>query len=245
MTITHAQSVIDRLLEDRPVFHQGGNARWDALPGTLGAILAGVLPGARTLETGVGASTVVFAACGAAHTAISPDAAEHRRVVEYAESIGLDTGNLTFIEGLSDDVLPVQLGHERVIDFAFIDGAHSFPFPAVDWHYISRALKIGGRLLLDDVPIPAVVQLYRHMNLEPNWRLDGVFDDRSAEFTLLSEPAPENWTTQPFNDGYPIFEFGSVSRKMQLNVSHRVGSFKRSAANKYPALKRAYHYFTK
>ena len=75
MTTVHPAnglSVVKQLLIDRPSFHLSGEAHWDCTPGTLEGILRSVQDGDSTIETGAGASTVVFAAAGAAHTAISP-----------------------------------------------------------------------------------------------------------------------------------------------------------------------------
>lgn len=240
MTITGSLDIVAQLLNDKPTFHLGGGARWDALPGTLGAISRISGPGCSTIETGAGASTVVFAASGASHTAISPDPAEHERVREYCRRIGVDDSGVRFIAGLSDDVLPALLGRDRCLDAAFIDGAHSFPFPAVDWHYISRSLKVGGRLLLDDIPIPSIMDLFRHLSLEPNWHLEGIFDDRAAEFTLISPPAPENWPDQPYNRGYPDFSFASGPARLRLGAGYRVTQTRHRLSRRYPGLRRAY-----
>lgn len=240
ISIGHEPDVVQRLLTDRPSFHLGGMAHWYSLPQTLAAIRASVKPGDVTLETGVGASTVVFAAGGASHTSISPDAGEHERVREYCRQIGVDTSGLTFIEGFSDEILPSLLGRDRSLDVAFIDGAHSFPFPEVDWHYVTRALKIRGKLLMDDIPIPAVAPLYRHMALEPNWRVDAVLDDRAAAFTLLAAPEPEDWPGQPFNRGYPDYRFIEGPTRLRLQGRYRLGKLRNSAARRYPTLRRVY-----
>lgn len=229
--------VVRRLMEDKPAFHMRGEARWDALPSTLRWISDTVAPDDCTIETGVGASTVVFASCGARHTAISPDPTEHELVREYCERAGIDHSKVTFVAGLSDDVLPATLGRNRVLDAAFIDGAHSFPFPEVDWYYITRSMKAGGKLLLDDVPIPAVTPVFRHMRLEPNWRLDGIFDDRAAAFTLLEPPAPESWADQPFNDHYPDLSFVSLPRRMRLQAGYTAVRVRGSLARRYPRLR--------
>ena len=81
--------IIQRLLTDKPSFHDYGAARWDALPGALEAIRRSAKHGDSTLETGVGVSTVVFAATGASHTAISPITDEHQRVRDYCQRIGI------------------------------------------------------------------------------------------------------------------------------------------------------------
>ena len=242
MTITDGPNIVLRLLNDKPSFHLGGEARWDALPETLGAIRRFAKAGASTLEVGVGVSTVVFAASGANHTAISPVPSEHQRVRDYCRQIGIDDSRIKFVDGLSDDVLPSLLGRDRTLDMAFIDGPHSFPLPVVDWYYVTRSLKVGGRLLLDDIPIPAAGQLFRHMRLEPNWRLDGVFDDRAAAFTLLAEPKPQDdWIDQPFNRGYPDFSFAELPRRLRLQTVYRAKEIRRRVGQQYPSLRRMYN----
>jgi precorrin-6B methylase 2 len=242
MTTMVAPNIVQRLLADKPTFHLGGEARWDALPQTLEAISASARHDDRTIEVGVGASTVVFAASGTSHTAISPDPAEHKRVRDYCQRIGIDDSRISFVTGLSDDVLPALLDRDRTLDMAFIDGAHSFPYPVLDWYYATRALKIGGKLLMDDIPIPAAAQLFRHMRLEPNWRLDGVFDDRSAMFTLLAPPKPEDdWADQPFNSAYPDFSFADPSNRLRLEAAYRIRQLRHRVGQRYPNLRRIYN----
>jgi Methyltransferase domain len=240
MTTTGELDIVHRLLTDKPSFHQSGAARWDALPKTLEAIGRLARHGARTVEVGVGASTVVFAACGTDHTAISPVSDEHQRVRDYCQRIGIDASRVSFIVGQSDDVLPSLWGHDRVLDAAFIDGEHEFPFPVIDWYYITRSLKADGRLLVDDIPIPAVAQVFRHLRLESNWRLDGVFDGRAAAFTLLAPLGPGDWTRQAVNSGYPDFSFADLPERMRLRAAHRVGQIRHGAGEHLPALRRIY-----
>ena len=105
MKTAAALNIVERMLIDKPAFHLSGAARWDALPETLEAIVRFARPGDTTLEVGVGVSTVVFAASGANHTAISCDAAEHRRVREYCRQIGIDDSRLNFVVGMSERCL--------------------------------------------------------------------------------------------------------------------------------------------
>jgi predicted O-methyltransferase YrrM len=239
MTVDNV-SIVDQLLRDRPAFHRGGERNWNSLPQTLEAIRNAVECNHVTLETGVGASTVIFATCGAYHTAISPDGEEHRRVLEYCSQIDVDTSRLTFVEGLSDDELPRRLTRERTLDVAFIDGAHSFPFPEVDWFYVTRSLKVGGCLVMDDIPIPAVMPLFRHMQFEHNWELEGVLDNRAAAFRLLAVPEPEDWPAQRFNDSYPDYSFADLHTRFGLEVRHRVARARAGMADRYPTLRKAY-----
>jgi precorrin-6B methylase 2 len=233
--------VVERLLADRPSFHLGGNAHWASLPETLHSIHDSVRAGDVTLETGVGASTVVFAAAGANHTAISPDPQEHDLVREYCRRIGVDDDQLEFIAGSSEDVLPSLLSRQRTLDVAFIDGAHSFPFPEVDWCYVTRSLKSGATLVMDDITIPSVEPLFRHMSLEPNWRLDRVLDDRAASFTLLRPPNPDDfWPDQRVNARYPDFGFAPPAQRLKLTAAYRLQQLRQDVARRSPTLARAY-----
>lgn len=233
MTTTYVD-LVTRLAQDRPVFHAGGKRRWDALPETLSTIARVVTSGNRTIETGCGASTVLFAAGGAAHTCISPDADEHARVRAYCDRVGVDHRGVTFVVGLSDAVLPT-ICDKRQYDVVFIDGAHAFPYPAVDWHYLSRALKVGGLMLLDDIPIPAVAAVFRYVVTDPSWEVERVLDGRTASLRLLAEPAPEDWTLQAYNR-WPDYSFAPPVQRLRLMASSEVQRLRRAVPRDHPLL---------
>jgi predicted O-methyltransferase YrrM len=238
-----AAKIVDRLVEDKPVFHSGGTRIWNAMPATMEVIARHVSAGDRTVETGAGASTVVFAAAGADHHAISPFGDEHKRIAEYCADLGVDTGGVTFHEGPSDRVLPSLVDGERY-DLAFIDGLHSFPGPVVDYHYVEQLLRPGGVLLLDDVPIPAVAVAYRYMKSSPDWAFVEIVDDRAAVFRKIADADTEdNWRRQPFNRRYPDFSYlpvTQVANRARLEATERLPGVRRSLGQKFPALREAY-----
>jgi predicted O-methyltransferase YrrM len=230
-------NIVEALARDRPAFHLGGAAHWNSTPETLEAIRASVKPGDTTLETGVGASTVVFASAGAVHTAISPDPEEHRLVSEYCQRIGVEDGRVKFIAGASEDVLPSLCGRERTLDVAFIDGAHLFPLPAIDWYFVTRSLKVGGTLVIDDIAIPAVADIFRHMRCEPGWQLEGILDQRAAAFKLVAPPSEdEDWRDQRYNKNYPDYGFAAVRERVRLQAEFSLGEV-RGRLSAYPALR--------
>jgi len=236
--------IVDRLLRDRPRFHVQGTTRWDSLPDTLRAIGQAVSEGDRTIETGCGASTVIFTGQGAHHTVLSPDAEEHARVRDYLEKIGVDDSRLISEVGVSDRVLPSLCRH-RIFDAAYIDGAHSFPYPAIDWHYITRALKVGGKLIMDDIPIPAVAYVFRFMLSDPSWRLDAILDERAAAFTLVHEPpAEENYTLQPFNH-WPDYGFAPIPTRARLIFASGFGKIRQKVGARYPTFRRVWRRFSR
>jgi predicted O-methyltransferase YrrM len=227
------RTVVDRLAADRPAFHgaHGHEQVWNLVTEALDVIARVVQPGDATLECGSGASTVVFTATGARHTAISPFEAEHERIRAYLAQLGIDDSGLHTVAGRSQDVLP---GLDGQLDVVLIDGLHKFPHPMVDWYYATRLLRVGGHLLMDDIPIPAVAVAFRFMRMDPGWELVEVAGDRVAVFRKLAEPAPgDDWLAQPFN-ARPDYAFAGRRRAAALHARDAASAF----AARHPALGR-------
>ena len=231
--------VVHRLMAEQPAFHRNGAACRGALPGARAFLAASVRDRDVTLEVGAGLSTVVFAAAGSRHTVISPDAAEHRLIRAYCDRAGIDHSGVRFIAGGSEDVLPGIFGHDRTLDLAWIDGAHSYPSPVTDWFYVTRALNTGATLVMDCIYVPSVGQAVRHMQLEPNWRLDTILDDRTAAFTMLAPPGQrDDWKRQPFNRAYPDFAFAGLMRRPWLRARWRARGVHNDLSRRFPGLRR-------
>jgi predicted O-methyltransferase YrrM len=179
-------------------FHDGEIPRGLTLD-PLRALRDSLRPGMRTVETGCGGSTVVFAAAGARHTVITPSGAEAERVRGWCTEHGVSHENVDFVIASSDQAL-VTWSEE--LDLVLIDGAHRVPFPYIDWHYTTPWLKPGGRVFLDDVAVPAVHSLFDFLRGEDEWRLVGIPGDKTAVFELLSKPDPNpdlDWEAQRYN----------------------------------------------
>ena len=69
-------ALTDQLRREPPGLHAGGSEYWGLAWEALEWLEREVRPGMATLETGSGASTLVFAAGGADHEAITPAADE-------------------------------------------------------------------------------------------------------------------------------------------------------------------------
>lgn len=199
-----------------------------------------VQPGDRTVETGSGASTVMFVAAGAKHTAVSPDGREHARIRDYCHQIGMDDGGLGFVEAASDAYLP-RLDPGSPLDAVFIDGAHRFPHPVVDWHYLSRCLRVGGVMMLDDVPIPSVAVLFHAMRDDPGWEVLETADDRAAAFRKVAEgPVGDRWRDQPFNRGFPDVSFVPWRRRPVIQAVHFRRALRTRLGRRVPAAGKAW-----
>lgn len=61
-----------------------------------------------------------------------------------------------FHEDTSQQVLPRLVGAGQRIQFAFIDGWHTFDHTLIDFFYIDQMLEVGGVVVFDDVGYPAI-----------------------------------------------------------------------------------------
>jgi hypothetical protein len=192
---------IEELLAEKPAFHvdgQGGAANYAADEFALRFIAQHATADMVTLETGTGQSTVAFAIAGSDHTSISPAKDEHRRILDYCSSKG--TGSrLRFLADASDHALATGEGVPNELDFVFIDGAHRFPIPIIDWHYTDPRLKVGGILGVDDIQMPSVNVLCDFLRNEAEWEL---LDEspRTVFFRKVRKVVPVlDWQGQAMN----------------------------------------------
>jgi Methyltransferase domain len=195
-------SLLDALANEEGLFHvtdEGRRLSRSLTGAPLQALRSSLRPGMRTLETGCGGTTVVFAASGTRHTVVTPDVAEIERVRAFCADHGIATDEVEFRAGSSDREL---VGWTEPLDLFLIDGAHRMPYPLLDWHYGARSLRVGGRLFLDDVPIPAVHVLYDFLRKETEWELEAVHGDKLAVFRKVAEPSEDgtlDWELQRYN----------------------------------------------
>lgn len=196
--------LIERLIQDNPHFHlyKGEFTNWSVHPDTLRFIYGMLAPGMKTLETGCGQTTVVFAIANAKHICVMPDAGEAERVQQYCARLGLEN-KITFVIESSDEALARDERIPAELDFVFIDGAHAFPASIIDWHYTARRLKIGGILGIDDFSMPSVQILYNFLCTEDEWQFVGIVQN-TAFFRKVDEPkALVDWSGQKINAEYP------------------------------------------
>ena len=59
--------------------------------------------------------------------------------------------------------LPMLVRSDVKIDFAFIDGWHTFDFASLDFFYVDLLLRPGGIVVIDDTHFPSVWKLCRYI----------------------------------------------------------------------------------
>ncbi len=223
---------VDRLLADPPVVHPMDSSAtppmgvWSTEEAAYRFIAERCLPGVRTLETGSGLSTVLFAALGTDHICCTPGPEEAERIIGYCKAHELSVEGLRFELGSSHESLPRLQGVGTRRDLALIDGSHGFPLPVLDWFYAAGMLDAGGVVVIDDIALPAVATLLDFVGRDPRWRHIAGSAKWVAFERTTSEPLAEDWTAQPFY--VPHHEgLGDLARRVRGRVRRELGRIDR------------------
>jgi Methyltransferase domain len=196
--------LLQKLCADPPKLHRHPTgmliSTWRPDETTIVELQRRLRPGMKTIETGAGFTTIMFAIYGCEHTCIAPDRELLDRIRAYCDEHGISTKALTFVDAMSVDVVP-QLS-AAAYDLALIDGCHGFPTVYVDFLYLSRALKTGGTMVVDDLDIFTCQTVARFMQSDVAWRTE-VCTGRVAFGVKLDETGSvfREWHIQPFVRG--------------------------------------------
>jgi len=205
----------------RPLIHEGGRTCAGLSWAALEWLERNVSPGATTLETGAGLSTIVFAASGAHHTAITPVADEADAIRRVCDSLGVDHSGVEFVIEPSEIALP-KLDPRRPLDVVLVDGAHGFPYAILDWWYLRDRLRVGGAMLLDDAYLPPVLAILDGLKGVPSWRVDGPISDRTVLLHKTGDALPPtDWPGGPFG-GRQSYRYLPTRRRIVAGVRERL-----------------------
>ena len=217
-------TTIEKLLADRPAFHRveteidrsfqpnesrlapqiakqfasGGITCYAIAPEVLRFLADSVSATSKTLETGAGLSTLIFALRGSLHVAVTPSKAEITSIRDYAADKGVSLDSVSFICEVSEEYLPrCQLAD---LDLVLLDGKHAFPWPMVDWFYTADRLKQGGLMIIDDAQMRSVGVLRDFMTADPAWNLVRDFAGKTVVFQKMRPYIHDvAWHMQPWN----------------------------------------------
>jgi predicted O-methyltransferase YrrM len=186
------------VLNDAPLLHRDETATLQLSNEVLEFIGANVNETAKTLETGAGISTIVFALKGTEHVCITPEQSEVDAITRYCARRGISLAKTHFHVEKSAHVLPrLQLPE---LDLVLLDGLHGFPAPFIDWQYTHAALKIGGILLIDNAELWTGDTLTRVLLGEPEWKLEKQITAfaRTDVFRKLRASRDKEWSEQSY-----------------------------------------------
>lgn len=216
------EPVSKRLRTVPPGIHGGGDEYWGLAWPALEWLERSLKPGMATLETGSGSSTIVFAAAGAIHEAVTPDPREEERIRRTCELLGISSTSVTFHIGPSHEVLPGL--PQRRLDLALVDGAHGFPYPLLDWWHLSPRLRPGGQILLDDAYMPPVSMILDGLAHDEHWETIGSVGYRTAIVRKLSEGLPPfDWDGRRVG-GRMSFRYLPLGERVLGSARHRIFS---------------------
>jgi hypothetical protein len=178
-------------------WHDSGNLN----PGVLRAIANhGARIGAReTAETGCGLSTVVLSALAECHTCFTVALGNSLERVQSVPHLRSD--HVNFVLGPSQLTLP-RHSFTRPLDLVLIDGPHGFPFAHMEYFYFYQRVRKGGVLVVDDIHIPTVRQMYDVLRDDAMWtHLEDVLTTAFFQRTdaPLFDPFGDGWERQRFN----------------------------------------------
>jgi precorrin-6B methylase 2 len=214
-----AASITAALRAAPPGLHGAGDEYWGLAWAALEWLEHNVEPGMKTLETGAGSSTIVFAARGAEHVAVTPEAAEEERIRAACRELGVDDAKVRFVIGSSHDVLPGWNG--GALDLVLIDGAHGFPYPILDWWHIAPHVRVGGRVVVDDAYMPAVGALVDGLRASRGWAVEEAVGHRTVVVHKVAEELPDfDWQGERIG-GRLSFRYLPPLRRAAAAIQHR------------------------
>jgi Methyltransferase domain len=213
-------SLTARLRSAPPGLHGAGDEYWGLAWAALEWLEHTVEPGMATLETGAGSSTIVFAAGGAEHEAVTPDAAEEERIRAACRELGVDYARIRFLLGSSHEMLPQWKA--RPLDLVLIDGAHGFPYPILDWWYLAPHLRVDGRMLIDDAYMPAVSSVVDAVRASRAWSIEETVGHRTVVVRKLSRDLPDfDWGGERIG-GRLSFRYLPPLKRALASAQHRM-----------------------
>jgi hypothetical protein len=137
-------------------------------------------------------------ACKQSHIAFAIEGKD-RTITELRKQSDLRTENVVFVEGETKDTLP---GYhlEGEVDLVLLDGPHAYPLPQIEFAYLFPGIRLGGWLVVDDIQIPSVYELFHFLEKESSVALEEVVV-RTAFFRRISaaEHGPDGWALQGMN----------------------------------------------
>jgi predicted O-methyltransferase YrrM len=178
-------------------WHGGGTLSNPALR-YLDAVLA-ELRDPVTVETGAGRSTIVFSWRSRAHTVFALDVGES--VSKPLGSPLLGPAPISVVNGPTQETLFRHVFDEP-LDLVLLDGPHGFPFPALEYFRLYPHIRTGGVLVIDDVQIRSIGDMYRFLRADAMWSLkrrvgNTAFFVRTAAPAI--DPHSDSWWLQGYN----------------------------------------------
>lgn len=170
----------------------------------------------RSIETGTGKTTLLLSHLSSAHTVFTKDDAGDGDSLEAVrKSPLLNAGRVEFVLGPTQRTLLAQTFPEP-LDLAFLDGPHAYPFPDLEYWAIYPHLGERGLLVIDDIHIRTIANLFRVLRADAMWSLLEVVDN-TAFFRRTGAPQID-----PFGEGWWLQGYNAKRELSHLPLLERV-----------------------
>jgi hypothetical protein len=214
----NALTVLAEVVRIAPSLHKAGTFSSHALEAIVRH--ATVKPVQHSVETGSGASTLLFSHLSEDHTVFAVDGGtDSIRSIETSPFLRREA--VTFVEGPTQLTLPFHAFAHR-LQLALIDGPHGYPFPDLEYYYVYPHLDPDALLIVDDIHIPTITNLFDFISADEMFDLQEVVET-TAFFRRTDAPTfpqtGDGWWTQRYNKR--SFE-GMEAELLNLTIPERV-----------------------
>jgi predicted O-methyltransferase YrrM len=155
-------------------------------------------PTEHSLETGAGKSTVLLSNISADHLVFT---LRNDSLEAALASPLLRKESVRVVEGPTQLTLP-KFQFEDGIDLALLDGPHAYPFPDLEYYYVYPHLRTGALLVLDDIHIPTINNLFRFVREDSMFELIEVVETTAFLRRTAAPVFPtdqDGWWEQNYN----------------------------------------------
>ncbi|MGH2358611.1 MAG: hypothetical protein ACRDGJ_11500, partial [Candidatus Limnocylindria bacterium] len=100
-----------------------------------------------------------------------------------------------------------------------LDGSHSYPAPEIDYYYLFPHLAPAGLLIMDDIHIPMLRNMFRFLREDAMFRLVEVAG-HTAFFRRTDAPTFDRYLGNWFDQGYNARHF-PLTERIKLRIPPR------------------------
>lgn len=155
----------------------------------------------HSVETGAGHSTLLLSHLSQDHKVFSIAGPDAEYLKMFQSSSLLNRSSVEFIEGPTQRTLPL-FRFTDPIQLALIDGPHSYPFPDLEYYYIYPHLDRGALLIVDDIQIPTIQNLFAFLKEDEMFQLVEVVGTTAffrRTHAPVFDPPADAWEEQRYN----------------------------------------------
>jgi len=172
-----------------------------------------------SIETGTGRTTLLFSHLSARHLVFTKeDAGDGGSLAAVQSSELLNAAAVDFEIGPTQRTL---LSHDfdHPLDVAYLDGPHAYPFPDLEYWAVYPHIPTGGLLIIDDIQIPTIANLFAFLRADAMWTLEEIADT-TAFFRRTTaagiDPYGEGWWLQAYNKQRSVVHLSPSQRAVAL-----------------------------